>query len=151
MNTFLKRYKEIFIMLLPLFFITVNWYNSMRIGQDFSETIPFKGYEFLFYNRGEAFLLTYVLTLMIQIMALNHSVLYKCSIMGHILCLYCLMIFPIIHAGTYIRNFYVFYNIGAYIAIICEIVVIILNINDIYKKNKTYVKGIQIKEDKEWK
>lgn len=149
MKFFLKKYKEILIMLLPFCFITVNWYNSMRIGQNFSETIPFKGYEFLFYNRGEAFLLVYLLTLIMQIMALNHSVLYKCSVAGHILCLYCLLIFPVIHAGTFIKNFYIFYNIGAYIAMICEIVVIILNITDIFRKNEICVKDIQLKENKD--
>lgn len=134
MNVFFKKYKKVLIMLLPLCFITINWYNSMRFGQDLSAPIPFKGYKFLFYNRGEAFLLVYLLTAIIQIMALKHSFLSKCSIVGHILCLYCLLIFPIIHVGTYIKDFYIFYNIGAYIAIACEILVIILNIIDLLKR-----------------
>ena len=137
MKIFLKKYKELLIMLLPICFITINWYDSMRIDQDLSATVPFKGYEVLLYGRGEAFLLVYLLTVMIQIVALKYSDLYICSVAGHILCLYCLLIFPIIHAGTYIRNFYIFYNIGAYIAITCEILAIIFNIIDFIQKNRT--------------
>ncbi len=145
MNFFVKKYKELLIMLLPLYLINANWYSSMRLNEDWSAMIPYKGYEFLFYNRGEAFLLTYLLTVIIQIMALKYPTLRICSIIGHVFCVYCLLIFPIIFIGTYTHDIYSFYRIGAYVAVVCEILVIILNVFEIIK-NKICVWGRERKK-----
>lgn len=133
MNFFVKKYKELLIMLLPLCLINANWYSSMRLDEDWSATIPYKGYEFLIYNRGEAFLLTYLLTVIIQIMALKYPALRICSVIGHVFCVYCLLIFPVIFIGTYTHDFYSFYRIGAYVAVVCEILAIVLNVFEIIK------------------
>lgn len=55
MKIFIKKYKELLIVLVPFCFITANWYSSMRLNEDWSAMIPYKGYEFLFYNRGGSF------------------------------------------------------------------------------------------------
>lgn len=134
MKIFMKKYKELLVMLVPFCFITANWYSSMRLNEDWSAMIPYKGYEFLFYNRGEAFLLVYLLTVIIQTMALKYPSLCICSIIGHVFCVYCLLIFPVIFIGTFTHDIYRFYGIGAYVAVVCEVLAIILNVVEIIKK-----------------
>lgn len=132
MKNFFKKYKELILMLLPMCFLMLEWYQSFRVSDaDFSVPLPYHGYEFLFYNRG-IFLIIYLLCVMLQIISVKYDELRICAIPGHFAYLYCLLRFPTIFIGTHVPDFYSFYMTGAYIAIICEILVIILNAIEIF-------------------
>lgn len=136
MKEFLKRYKELIIMLFPMCFLAMDWYKSFRLlDEDWSVQLPYKGYEFLFFSWGPFFII-FLLCVMIQVISIKYKELSICAVIGHISYLYSLFIFPMVFIRTFIQNFYSFYMAGAYIAFVCEILVIILNVINIFKKEK---------------
>jgi len=140
MRDFIKKYKELIISLFPLCFLSMGWYMSPHHpDDDWSTNLPLRGYEFFLYNWGY-YLILYLLCITMQIIAITYPKLKKYAILGHIAYLYSLFFFPMVYMRTLFNNFYIFFRAGFYIAFVCEILAIILNVIGIFTlKKESYI------------